>query len=613
MFTMRFLALRILCVTSFCFVHLSAQESLTSYSSPDEIPSSVESLWKKYDAKAEPLEIEIHHQWSSDEVTCRLVTFKVGTFKGRDARLAAYYCFPNNGKKNPAFVWSHGGGQKADRQRGYYFATQGFATIDINWLGRPLEAELDPENRWATHWGNVDPTQGPRFYSKALRNNWKRSLQPDAFTLDSVASPRNSNWYLLSLAARRALTFLEKQIEVDPDRLGLSGYSMGGTITVMTAVDPRVKAVAPFVGGAGFLHTDFPGIPNSSLQKHFQNLPLYEKTIDPSAYWPLVKCPVMFLTSSNDFHSTFERIYRSLNLLPHHQWRVSSNMHMNHGPQKEQWVLLNLWFQKHLAKKSISIPKTPPSTFQINEGVAHLSVKPENPTDLKDLEIYYSYDPNCVTRFWKKATAQKKQNSWIAKFDLRPNLPLYTFALCRYKMHQTQTLQRGETTDSFTINSALHTHLPEKLDLSKLIELRENGLVDDFSHGLRDWSSRDQFTLQTCKFQDPALDTTQSNQLAITLNLIQGHPLVLELQAESKFLRNGKDLGVFKLQRVVEGSGSSTVILNPLDFNHDEHPEIEWSKMTTFSLTLTDQAKNQRLKLTDPETFKVLRKIELIK
>ena len=90
---------------------------------------------------------------------------------------------------------------------------------------------------------------------------------------------------------------------------------MGGTITSMTATDPRLKAVAPFVGGAGFLHIDFPGIPRTSIGNHFKNPGLYQKTIDPSAYWPSVKCPVMFITSSNDFHSAFARIYQSMDLL----------------------------------------------------------------------------------------------------------------------------------------------------------------------------------------------------------------------------------------------------------------------------------------------------------
>ena len=48
---------------------------------------------------------------------------------------------------------------------------------------------------------------------------------------------------------------------------------MGGMITALTAIDPRLKAVAPFVGGTGFKDVDFPGgIVGSSKRLHFQNL-----------------------------------------------------------------------------------------------------------------------------------------------------------------------------------------------------------------------------------------------------------------------------------------------------------------------------------------------------
>ena len=86
----------------------------------------------------------------------------------------------------------------------------------------------------------------------------------------------------------------------------------------------------------------------SSKRPQFQNLEMYQNVIDPQSYWPHVKCPVAFITSSNDFHSTFERIYRSMDLLPHEDWRVSSNVHFNHGPGSEEWAVLNLWFKKYL-------------------------------------------------------------------------------------------------------------------------------------------------------------------------------------------------------------------------------------------------------------------------
>ena len=75
------------------------------------------------------------------------------------------------------------------------------------------------------------------------------------------------------------------------ERIGFAGFSMGGTITSLVSIDRRLKAVSPFVGGSGFRHVDFPGgLQGSSARAHFQNVELYESTIDASAYWPLVAC-----------------------------------------------------------------------------------------------------------------------------------------------------------------------------------------------------------------------------------------------------------------------------------------------------------------------------------
>lgn len=55
-------------------------------------------------------------------------------------------------------------------------------------------------------------------------------------------------------------------------------------ITALTAIDPRLKAVVPSVGGTGFKYVDIPGgIEGSSIRAHFQNLELYKTTIDASA------------------------------------------------------------------------------------------------------------------------------------------------------------------------------------------------------------------------------------------------------------------------------------------------------------------------------------------
>ncbi len=584
------------------------QDSLTPYTSADQVPKDALALWDSYDSSVEALDVKVHQEWKKDGVVSRLITFKVGTFKGADSRIAAYYCFPENGNKNPAFVWSHGGGQCADRNRGHYFATQGFATVDINWLGRPLEGAKEG----LTDWGKIDPTQGPNFYTKALRKHFKSSFHPDEHSVDPIISPRNSNWFMLSLAGRRALTFLEQQPEVDASKLGFTGFSMGGTITSMTAIDKRLKAVAPFVGGTANLHENYPGMNSGGVIRNIGDLELYKNTIDPGAYWKHVTVPVMFITSSNDFHSTLDRIYQSMDLLPHDNWRVTGNMHANHGPGPEQWIMLTHWFKQHLAGDEKNIPATPPSTFKIENNTAHFTVTPAQKERLKDVEIYYSYHPNAITRFWKKATTTEGSDTWKATIPVYSKLPLYTFALCRYKLAEEQPLERGST-KTFSINSYEHTHIPADIDLAAFKNLPKSSLVDDFSNGMVNWSSRDGANFKTYKFQDPQLDTTLGNKLAITLNIKEGQDVLLGVGLDSKFNGNGNDLGNFNYGTKISGHGPKTILLEAKDFKSKDDKALEWSKVSTFSITLTDAETKQRIKLAEPKNAGLLQRIELIK
>ncbi len=583
-----------------------AQETFQPYLAAD-VPRSVAALWQAYDPRLEPLDVEVVKQWETDGVVTRYVTFTVGTFKGSKSRIAAYYSFPKDQKNCPAFVWSHGGGQRAERSRGIYFAQQGYATVDINWLGRPLEKEISVN----TDWGNVDPTQGPQFYPGALRKGWKTNLQPDAFSIDSVVSPRNANWFLLAVAARRAITFLEQQNEVAADKIGFSGFSMGGMITALTAPDVRLKAVAPFVGGTGFKYVDFPGIEGSSLRVHFRDLELYKDTIDASGYWPHVKCPVMFISSTNDFHSTFERIYQSMDLLPHDQWRVSSNVHQNHGPGPEQWVMLNLWFDQHLKGIQQDIPNTPPSTLTVVGDRAVFRVYPEGVDRLVDTEIYYSYDPNSRTRFWHRALAESVDGAWSVDLAVESKLPLYVFALCRYRLDGSRRLQRDETT-TFTINSREHVLVPETVNLVSMKHLQKDDEVfEDFEHGIMDWSSRNGRSIKTYKFQSPKLNRSNEKRLALTVDP-KGKSLTLRLTTNSQFLNRDRRQGDFSFETKVEGTGLQKILIDREDFKNKDGHTLEWAKVATFTVTILDRTSGQPLVLTDQAERSVLQRIELV-
>jgi len=586
-----------------------AGDSFEPYTNRDQVPQTAQQLWAQYDASTEPLDIEVVKEWNNGDVTTRYVTFTVGTFKGQPARIAAYYSFPNLGGSHPAFVWSHGGGQRAERQRGVYFARQGYATVDINWLGRPMEDDIEVN----TDWGRVDPTQGPQFYPKALRSSWKLNLEPDEYTIDQVTSPRNSNWFLLSVAGRRAITFLELQPEVDSARIGFAGYSMGGMVTALCATDKRLRAVAPFVGGSGFKHIDFiGGIVGSSLRRQIgDNVDFYSRTIDASAYWPNVNVPVLFVSSSNDFHSTFERIYQSMHLLGHADWRVTTNLHQNHGPGPQQWGLLNLWFDRYLKGQEVAIPKSPLTRVVRRDGDTVFSVSPDLVDRLDSTSIYYSHDPNSRTRFWVSADVVRSAAGFEAKIPIRAGLPTFAFATCTYKLPEVVDLQNGQT-DTISINSDEFLHIPDQLDLRLRQHLAEtNVLIESASDIAENWSSRDGKTIKTYQLQSPFLNFSPASKMKLFVDHASKR-MSIRIKVSGKFLDRKLSQGDYQAVKLIESDSGNVVTLGPADFKGDSSVRMDWTKVATLEITLIDLEARDAVRLYPPNDSHYLKRIEFV-
>ncbi|MEM7146005.1 MAG: dienelactone hydrolase family protein [Verrucomicrobiota bacterium] len=568
----------------------------TSGPAPDNVPA----LWHEYDPAAEPLDVEVVKEWEVDNTICRYVIFTVGTFKNTPARIAAYYTFPKGHTNGPAFVWCHGGGQRADLEHGLYFAKHGYAVLDINWGGRPMEDDISKH----TNWGKVDPSQGPRFYPGALRDSTKPDLLPDKHTIDPIPSPRNSSWFLLAVAGRRAITFLEQQPEVDPSRIGFTGYSMGGTVTSMVAIDPRLKAVAPMVGGTGWQDIDFPGLPGTGRPRCRTHPELYANTIDSRSYWPHVSCPVLFLNSSNDFHATFERVYQAMDRLPHDNWRVSQNLHASHSPNPEQWILLNRWFDQYLKHIDQHFPKTAQTNLEVDPATstATFTVNPDQVTNLDSLVVYYTHDPNSRSRFWYAAEPTRSGDSWTAQLPLRPNLPLFAFAQCTYPLDSPMESLRGPT-PTFSLTSTEGVYIPDSLDIASLTtDANFAPTFEDFAHGWRDWSRSREGGSLTYKFRDPAVDFTHGKALAIEVDFPKA-PLSFRVRvSKNKYISNIKaPIISYAFTQQIKEPGPQRIVIHPTDLTaKDEPPMTNWSDIYSLHLTIYDGETQSSLDLHGP-------------
>ena len=575
---------------------LHAADSLIPYTA-DKVPQNVVDLWKDVDARKDALETKVLKEWRENGVVCRYVIFKVGTFKGADSRIAAFYCFPEGAKKVPAFVWAHGGGQRADRERGLYFAKQGYATVDINWGGREM-VEGIKEN---TDWGNVDPSQGPQFYPKAFRAV-KSNFLPDEHTIDSVVSPRNGNWFLLTYAGRRAITFLEQQPEVDPEKIGFTGFSMGGNITSYVAIDSRLKAVVPMVGGTGFISSEFPGIPQGHLRPsaapYSGHVELFANTMESQSYYPQVKVPVLVLTASDDFHGIVDRAYTCMDLLPHKDWRVSLKMHYSHNLGSEQWIMINQWFDKYLKGEPINIPKTAESSLALKPEThaAVFAVKPDQPGQLKALDIYYSYDPNPQSRFWKLASSvQHEGDTWSAKLPLHSGLPLFVFANCTYPLGTERESFDGRTS-TYTITSREQVHLPTEWKLENLKTLATSDeLLPSFARG---WGDSPIGGVITYKFRDPEMRLPGKDRaLRLTLTGVTESYGVRFRITKNHYLTDVKAPPQDYVANVLIKPGDTKVVFGLADFLDSKKQTMpDWSNVSTLRLEFIQKGKSIPLK-----------------
>ena len=90
---------------------------------------------------------------------------------------------------------------------------------------------------------------------------------PDAEILSGNVPVMVASLHQAVIDARRGLDYLASRPDIDPNRLGISGISLGGVLSgIVAGVDPRVKVVLTIVAGADFAK----GFWNGLLTRRFR-------------------------------------------------------------------------------------------------------------------------------------------------------------------------------------------------------------------------------------------------------------------------------------------------------------------------------------------------------
>ena len=509
-----------------------------------KVPQTFEALWAGYDPRKEPLETEVFKEWEEDGVVLRIIRYQVGVFNGHKTMMAAVYGFPKGGSKLPGLVQIHGGGQFADYKAPLTNAKRGYATISLAWAGRisapgyAVDSDIvnlfiegktdDPAYKVTTDW------KGFIGYHAVDRKNRPPAVSPE-WTLDEVTdSPRNSTWFMWELGARRALTFLEQQPEVNAEKLGVYGHSMGGKLTVMTAAaDKRVKAAAPSCGGVSARSA--PGTAPAP--------------IDDGVSLSHITCPIIFLNPANDFHAQVDDLQTALTEIHSKDWRVTCSAHGNHQDLAEFEVATQLGFDQYL-KNSFQWPATPATRLELKtaNAVPCFTVTPDASRTIQAVDIYYTQQGRLVgtkaemnhtmNRFWHRTKVTRTGDTWTAELPvLTIDKPLWVYANVLYTLDQTVTgagYYYGKyTAQAFNLSSRMAIVSPDELKAAGVrATAQPSRLIESFDKDWqKEWFTYDasKWDRSTHKVYDPQWQAPEGAQLAFSVRSAQTNKLVVSL------------------------------------------------------------------------------------
>jgi len=421
----------------FCLLALSiqvlfAQSQQSAVMSPSEI-------WEGYDPRKEPLDEEIIKTWEKDGVTYKEVYFNGENFDGKYVRIYARYAAPKGKTNLPAILHIHGGGQTVNNQWLDYWSKEGYAVLTFNWGG-----EWTNRARY-TLWNGVK--NGDHLKRKG--------------TMITTPSPKSDSYYLWTQASMRAITYLENQKEVNKEKIGLFGVSMGGSIMWNIAFDKRVKAGCA-VYGSGFnthRHEDPRYAIDFPAKTPSENDLRWRKSLAPEASAPYVHYPMLFLSGSNDHHGDMDRAQDALDLIPSgvdRAWALTPGYRHHIGADFIHD--LPRWMDFHLNANGYW-PKNPTTAISIGKKkIPQFTLTPDHAKEVSKVVVYYALEnPFSINRHWQSIEVAAKGKSYQASLPvMNADEYLYAYANISYK-------------NGVVLSSRLETAIPSTLGVVKTI------------------------------------------------------------------------------------------------------------------------------------------------
>lgn len=260
-------------------------------------------------------------------------------YKGEPTKFFAYYGLPEGASPDnpaPAMVLVHGGLGTAFWEWVKVWNELGYAAISMDTTGRlPIRLtnglEYPAKGGWALLPGGLYLDWGG--FERGLRD------AEEQWPYCAVAEVIQSHSFLRSLP------------EVDATRIGLTGNSWGGFLTLLTAaVDKRYQFAAP-VYACGFFEEMTAWNIHDAAGRRWCDL------FDPMHYIPQIEVPILWAAGTNDFAFDFPTHQKSMALASVPSYKaIRLRMIHTDGKDKEGQPQETFALADHLLKGGPDLP-----------------------------------------------------------------------------------------------------------------------------------------------------------------------------------------------------------------------------------------------------------------
>jgi dienelactone hydrolase len=266
--------------------------------------------------------------WRNQTGRVRSLLYRGMAYEGKPTSVFAYYATPGTlsygqipDRNLPAVIFIHGGGGRASAEVCELWARRGYAALAMDLAG--CSDEKMPDNLALKRLPDGGPSQ----------DGYKK--------IRDIGKPMTDQWPFHAVAnVVLANSLLRSFLEIDPNRIGVTGSSWGGFTTCLAAgVDTRFAAAAP-VYGCGYIYEHSVWHEEMKLFAEMtpENRERWIALWDPSRYIGKAAMPMLFLGGASDFAYPLESFYKTYTTapagasrwlclhapLPHDDWTAAS-------------------------------------------------------------------------------------------------------------------------------------------------------------------------------------------------------------------------------------------------------------------------------------------------